>query len=274
MFLLPNVGSRQPNGRDAQMTSALALLRIFYRPWEAFRFIKDERSWFLAALLVFLFSCAIWFVPGAWVTSVAPSPQIFESNQQVDTLDQNAIGLELDKDRGNTARSQPETDFVIDHSTKITQFDRDWASYLIYRFAPLTFILLFGFLLLEACYYRLIGLLLSLEFRISDWFRFSIWSRLPAALLSVIFTVLAESSGAFKPTLDPDNVLALASWVNMPDSYIQNPIYYLRRIDVGLFWVIVLQTIGIREWCSTNTITSLMIVVIPVVLYYTIVAFW
>ena len=256
------------------MTSAQALLRIFYRPLETFRFIKDERSWFLAALLVFLFSCAIWFVPGAWVTSVAPPPKTLESNQQVDVLDQNAIGLELDIDRGNTTSSQPETDFVIDQSTKITQFDRDWASYLIYRFAPLTFIFLFGFLLLEACYYRLIGLLLSLEFRVIDWFRFSIWSRLPATLLSVIFTVLAESSGAFKPTLDPDNVLALAWWVNMPDSFLQNNLGMLRRIDVGFFWVVALQTIGIREWCSTSTVTSLIIVVIPVVLYYTIVALW
>lgn len=257
------------------MTNSEALVRIFYKPREAFRTLKEDRYWFLAALLVGLLSCAIWMVPAAWRSSVSPPPQIEESHLKIDALDQDAIGLELNSGTDTSTPNQLNIDYGFNQPAKITPiYYRNWFLYLTVRFVPLTLIFLFGFFFVEALYFRLIGSFVSPDFTVGDWYRFSIWSRLPALLFSVIFTVLAKSSGAFEPTLQPDNLLALARWVEMPDAYLRNGLFSMRTIDVGLVWVVALQTIGIREWCCLSTITSCVIAVTPVVLFYAIGTLW
>ena len=257
------------------MTNSEALTCIFYKPRETFRTLKEDGSWFLAAFLIFVLSCAIWMVPAVWTHSVTAPPPVVESNQQFDSRDQNPTESGSNRHRDTSVPSELEINNIINQSAETTPFwYKNWLTFITIVFVPFTFICLFSFLFVEALYFRLIGSFVSPEFTVGDWYRFSIWSRLPASLFSVIFTVLAKSSGAFEPTLQPDNLLALARWVEMPDAYLQNGLVSMRTVDVGLVWVVVLQTIGIREWCCTSTMTSCVIAVTPVVLFYAISTLW
>lgn len=260
------------------MTSTQALIGIFYRPRETLSALADDQLWFLAALVVGLLSCAVWFVPSVWTSSYVERASIVERNQEIRTLEHVAADSALDSPEATSDPNQSEADRVSGESVPIVipkiRFDWEWIVYTTIRFVPITLVCVFGFLFLEASYFRLIGSFLSPDFTITDWYRLSIWSRVPATSFSVIFTVLALSTDVSEPTLHPANVFALARWIEMPDAYLHNGLFSSRTVDVGLVWVVVLQTIGIREWCATSTVTSLVITAIPVVLFYAISTLW
>lgn len=260
------------------MTITQALIGIFYNPRETFDALADDQLWFVAAFVVGLLSCAVWFVPSVWTSSDIEWPSTVERNQELKTLKHIAADSALDSPEDTSEINQSEADVGSVEPAPIEipkiRLDWDWIVYTTIRFVPITLVCVFSFLIFEASLFRFIGSFLSPDFAIADWYRLSIWSRIPATCFSVVFTVFALSTGVSEPTMDPANVLALARWVEMPDAYLRNGLFSMRTVDAGLVWVVVLQTIGIREWCRTSTMTSCVVAVTPVVLFYAISALW
>ncbi len=128
-------------------------------------------------------------------------------------------------------------------------------------------------LVFDAVYFAIVATILKLEYKVRDWITFSVWSRIPAMVLSTIAVVVAVVMLGKVSDSKHYQILAFAFWLRLPDegSRLYDTMMY--ELDIALIWVVALQTIGFKAWSGKSTLTSLTVVLCPVLIIYGLVVY-
>ncbi len=251
------------------MQSSEALRKIFFNPSAVFAALKAERKWVPAVVLMVL----LLGIHGI-VTQFATYSQNRVSEL---TGSQSAIGsTTIDSQRQeitDRAKQIEQTDLALKNDGRAFDAGSNHVGrfilwlFLLLALLPVAFGLVSLMCFIEAIYFRVVGALLHLDFRLGDWFVFSVWSRVPAIALGVVAIIVGAVAFGRQPDRADLEVLSLARWVDLPEARYggENWTTYVKfdNLDASLIWVVALQTIGFQEWSGRGSALSLGVVLIP-----------
>ena len=262
------------------MVTSEALCKIFYRPHEIFAELKQRPNWLVAACVLF----GIVVASGAVVIESTDSAlEKLRTEFFAEALKQEALEYERLIESETEDLSQHETSEIATETYTTTSFVAVGfgPSHPVIRELTAIVFFLLG-LACEVVYFRLVSATMSLNLNVRHWMAFSIWSHIPAAVLAFAGVVLVSLSIASQShpfdQANPINyeIFSAMRWVASPNtaqggfSIFSIDIYHL---DLALAWVLVLQTIGFREWSGKSILTSISVVAIPIAILY-IVVMW
>ena len=251
------------------MKTRAALTKIFLKPGAVFVALKSEQKW-VAAAVVILLMLALHSI----VTSLGTY-----SNNRVDTVIESQSPIALSY-QGSKSTEVPAADKSADRTESET--DDGFPSLDSRRYSTGSFILwllmLVGLLpfglailcflcFLDAVYFRIVGAILNVDYRLSDWFALAVWSRVPWAAFSVIVVIVGLIALGRQPESDGLEILTISRWVDLPAVKYEDENWSiglsLEHLEASLLWIIALQTIGFREWSGKTALFSFGVAVIP-----------
>ena len=257
------------------MSFVTAFLRIFSRPREVFVALEKKRFWLLAALVLVALSLAQGLAIGLTMARgipdddkirIFPMEVVSEKSRQNESASESEVVLTsrpLDDDQGfkDVEKEQFREIFVPGKALLITMGVVFWPMLLLLR------------LVFDTVYYMIVGAFLKLEYKVSDWIAFSVWSRVPAMVLTTIAVFVAVLMLGTVSDTNHYQVLAFAFWLRLPDEGSRFFDTLMYQLDIALIWVVALQTIGFKAWSGKSTIFSLTVVLFPVLILYGLVVY-
>ncbi len=123
-------------------------------------------------------------------------------------------------------------------------------------------------LVFDTVYFAIVGVILRLEYKVRDWITFSIWSRIPAMVLTTIAVFVAVLMLGTVSDSNHYQILAFAFWLPLPDEGSRSFDTFMYQLDIALIWVVAMQTIGFKTWSGKSTFSSLTVVLLPVMVLY------
>ena len=129
--------------------------------------------------------------------------------------------------------------------------------------APLIYGITFTIgLLLLASYYWLAGLSFDSRIRWSKWFGFACWAAMPTAYGSLVTTVLIASFG-----IEWKNAISPLTWIGWTQPWAV-------LFTIPLMWIVFISIQGLRSWGNMRMGTSVIVVVVPYLVYLLIGSFF
>ncbi len=251
------------------MQSSEMLRKIFLSPRAVFSTLKTERKWVPAVVFMVLL-LGIHSIVTQFATYSDRRVIEITGSQSPDTsliLDPN--GQEI----ADGAKKSEQIDLELTNNAPASDVNGNQVGrFIVWLFVlvgllPVAFGIVSLMCLIEAVYFRVVGALLQLDFRLGDWFVFSVWSRVPAIALGVVAIIVGAVALGRQPDRAELEVLSLARWVDLPEARYggENWTTYIKfdNLDASLIWVVALQTIGFQEWSGRGSAFSLGVVLIP-----------
>ena len=252
------------------MSFVTALLRIFSRPREVFEALEEKRFWLLAACMLVALSLAQGLAIGLTMARgipdddkirIFPMEVVSETSGQSESASESEVVLTsrpLDDDQGfkNIEKKQVREISVPGKALLITMGVVFWPMLLLIR------------LVFDAVYFTIVATILKLEYKVRDWITFSVWSRIPAMVLSTIAVVVAVLMLGAVSDSNHYQILAFAFWLPLPDEGSRFFDVLMYQLDIALIWVVALQSIGFKTWSAKSTIFSLTVALFPVLVLY------
>lgn len=122
-------------------------------------------------------------------------------------------------------------------------------------------------LLITAVYYLLAAKVIGNDITFGKWFAFSTWCTVPTLLLIPvgIAKILTSSNGQLPPeALNPLSLNQLLLHLPASDAWAG----LANAISLPSLWSVVVAIIGYKVWTSKSTLTSAIVVLLPLVLIY------
>ena len=255
------------------MKSKEAFAKIFYRPHVVFSTLKVERKWVHAAIFMALLLGIHGLVTAFGTSSQLRTAQSSDVESTVADVQQDVRESVLNQSNVKSTpielRSSGER--VPLNFGRIGTGNFIIAVFITTALVPVVFAGILIYALLDAVYFRIVSALLKIDFTLEDWFAFSIWSRVPGIVLSVVVVILGVIVLGRQPDSEEFALLSIKRWVEFPEFQSGNFGIEFRNLDVALAWTIVLQTIGFRDWSGKSPTVSFAIVAAPT-LFFTAIA--
>ena len=121
--------------------------------------------------------------------------------------------------------------------------------------------------LVHALYFMIVGKIMSTGHDFSDWFALSVWGRMPWVIAAIV-TVIAAMVMSPQTDLSAYNLLALSTWMNLPNETHMILGELVKTLDLMVIWSIVIMTIGFDSWTEKGMGVSLAVVAVPYVVIY------
>ena len=254
------------------MKTTEALQKIFYRPSEVFLAIREQQTWFVAAFaligVVVVHTALIHYSVSQAYAQYVPSEaereryeQILEEyREEIKEAQESARGGIVDVDGWAGSATSERVVFVSDPGLGITRFN-----------VAIAFFALLIALAIEVAYFRFVGSEMDLSFKTVDWITFSVWSRIPGAVLALLGVILVLLFSGFQANIANHELFSIVRWIPQPanpDRGVNILNIDVYHIDAALVWVIALQTIGFRIWSGRSFVVSLVVVALPTIILY------
>ena len=218
------------------MSPTSTLLAIFVEPAKAMQAVREKSMIWLPLLLLMVGSALLW----VWYFQIV----------DIDWLqDQMLGGQNMPAEQMAAAKSFMSRGFVMG-STVIS----------ILIMLPLM-------MLISAVYYLLSAKVVGSDIGFGKWFAFSIWTSVPVLLLipaGVIKILMAGNGQLTQQALNPLSLNELLFHLPMssPWSGLANAIH------IPSIWAAVVAIIGYKLWTAKSTVTSAIVVLLPLVVIY------
>lgn len=254
------------------MNTREALQKIFARPSEVFVALRQQRIWVLAAFVlvavVVAHSALIGYSASQAYAEYVPSEAdreryekfLEEYREEIEAAQESARGGIVDVDGWAGSATSESTVFVSVASRGNPLFN-----------VAIAFLALLIAVGIEVAYFKVVGSRMQLSFKSKDWIAFSVWSRIPAAVLALLGVILVLLFSGYQANIANYELLSIARWIPLPFrpdrgvNILNIDVYHL---DAALVWLIALQTIGFRIWSGRSFIVSFSIVAIPTAILY------
>ena len=252
------------------MEIVTAFLRIFSRPREVFVALEKKRFWLLAACMLIALSLAQGLTIGLTMAQGIPSDvkiRIYPWN----VVPEQTVQLENTTESDVVLRSQSQVDseatnvFEMDQNAEIFAPGKALVFTVVVVFWS---IVLFTKLVFDTVYFKTVSVILKLEYEVRDWIAFSVWSRIPAMVLTTMAVFVAVLMRGTVSDSNHYQILAFAFWLRLPEERSSFYDTLMYQLDIALIWVVALQTIGFKTWSGKSTIISLTVVLFPVLVLY------
>ena len=253
------------------MQTSAALKKIFFDPRAVFAEVGGERKWVPAVVFMAVLLGVHGFVTAVGTYSQRSVEDLIESQSPIEFTKQDAsenapdVGdaIEPNEERHNTQNTESGIDSKL--------FGRVlFVIFALVVLIPVAYGLLCFLFFLEAIYFRIVGAILGLEFKLTDWFRLCAWSRVPGIALSVVAITVGLLTLGRQPHSEDLEILRLTRWLELPEVIHGGENWSVTtnfdHIDAHLLWVVVLQTIGFQEWSGKSLFFSFGVVVIPLLI--------
>ena len=254
------------------MKTVEAFRKIVYRPREVFAGLKSQRNWLPAALVllavVVVQSSLVGYSVSRVYAQYEPSEAereryealMEEYREEIEAAQESARGGIVDVDGWAGEATSERAVFVSDPGRGISLFN--------VAIAFFTFLIALG---IEVAYFRFVGSEMDLSFKTSDWISFTVWSRIPGAVLALVGVTVVLLFSGFQANMANFEPLSIVRWIPFPIrpdrgvNIVNIDVYHL---DAALIWVIALQTIGFRIWTGRSFVFSLAVVALPTLILY------
>lgn len=253
------------------MGKTRALVKIFYQPSRVFQALLEKPSWMVVGVLVISF---------IYINHVLPDIHRFykrDTPSEITTIQLVAInhedeakqetGLKQSAEGATVVVERIDDDyFRVETVREETLKDALWPAHSIHIVLGLLFFLILIFL--EALYFKILATAVKLRLSIRHWLAFTVWSRVPSMCLLFLTTLLAGVVFGSPKALQGANLLAMQTWIDMPDVGNETLGISFENVSAGLVWVLVLQTIGFKIWSQRSSALSAFVVLAPTVILY------
>lgn len=227
------------------------IIAIFTDPRSVFAGQREDPKWLIPALVILAFT----IVSGVAVTLLVDNEEVARAQleQTIETFERQGMPQEaIDEMR---AGSEQQLAIAANPMVAVG------TAVLI---AVVTFFLL---TLFHALYFMIVGKIMKTGHDFSDWFALAVWGRMPWAIAAVVTVIAALVIGA-QTDLSAYNLLALSSWMSLPN---ENHMIFgqaVKTLDLMVIWSIVIMTIGFDSWTERGMGVSLAVVAIPYAVVY------
>ena len=251
------------------MKTQAALAKIFVQPRAVFISLKSEQKWGAAAAFVLLLLALHAIVVSVGTYSNKRVDNVIESQSPIALLHQDSKSAEGPEAVESAERTESDTDDWFPASDSRRYPTGSFILWLLLLVGLLPFGLAFVCFVcfLDAVYFRIVGAILNVDYRLSDWFALAVWSRVPWAAFSVIVVIVGLIALGKQPDSSGLEILTISRWVELPTVQYAGENwsigFTLEHLEASLLWIIALQTIGFREWSSKSVMFSFGVVVIP-----------
>lgn len=228
-----------------------SLLAIFTNPRAVFDEQQDDPKWLVPGLVILAFT----IISAVGVTALVDVGEVQRAQfeQTIETLE-----------RQGTPQA------TIDQMRATTETQLEFATNPIVAMggAVLGAVVIFFILaLVHALYFMIVGKIMSTGHDFSDWFALSVWGRMPW-VISAIVTVVAALVMSPQTDLSAYNLLALSTWMNLPNETHMIFGQLVKTLDLMVIWSIVIMTVGFDSWTEKGIGVSLAVVAVPYVVIY------
>lgn len=254
------------------MNTLDALFKIFQSPLGVFAALKKERFWIPAALVLL----ALLVAHSALVSfSVSRAYAQYE----LSAVDRERMEKFYEEYREEIeAINEQVKDQIVDFSGTRGEASSSGTAIFIspgldlrQRQVSVGLVSFLIALVLEIAYFRVISARMKLPYEVRDWIAFSVWSRIPAAVLALVGVLTVLLIAGHQADVTRYETFSVARWIPFPArpdrgvNLLHIDVYHL---DAALIWLIALQTIGFREWSGKSLGTSLAVVAVPTAILY------
>ncbi|MCY3857542.1 MAG: YIP1 family protein [Gammaproteobacteria bacterium] len=228
-----------------------SLIAIFTNPRAVFDEQRDDPKWLLPGLVILAFT----IIAGVAVTMLVDMEEVTRAQieQTIETLERQGMPqAAIDE-----VRASSEQQVTITGNPIVAIGSSILGAVVIF----------FILSLVHALYFMIVGKIMSTGHDFSDWFALSVWGRMPW-IVAAIVTVVAALVMSPQTDLSAYNLLALSSWMNMPN---ENHMIFgtlVKTLDLMVIWSIVIMTIGFDSWTEKGIGVSLAVVAVPYVIVY------
>lgn len=253
------------------METKVALRRIFSQPSSVFAELRGKRKWVPAMVFMAVLLALHGLVTAVGTYSENAVGDLIETQSPIEftTHDSSHRTSEVDE------ASEPSEDKTNDQNIESDAFSSQVGKIaliltLTVLMVPVAYALLCFLCFIDAIYLRIVGAIMHLEFKFGDWFALSVWSRVPGIALSVLAIVVGIIALGKQPHPDDLDILRLTRWVDLPEVHHEGENWSVGasfdHYDAYLIWVILLQTIGFKEWSGKSALFSFGIVIAPTII--------
>ncbi|MCY4096086.1 MAG: YIP1 family protein [Gammaproteobacteria bacterium] len=228
-----------------------ALIAIFTNPRAVFDEQREDPKWLVPGLVILAFT----IISGVAVTMLVDIEEVSRAQleQTIETLErQGTPQAAIDE-----IRAASEQQLTITGNPIVAMGSAVLGAVVIF----------FILALVHALYFMIIGKIMNTGHDFSDWFALSVWGRMPWVIAAVV-TVVAALVMSPQTDLSAYNLLALSTWMNIPN---ENHMIFgqlVKTLDLMVIWSIVIMTIGFDSWTEKGIGISAAVVAIPYVIIY------
>ena len=228
-----------------------ALIAIFTNPRAVFDEQREDPKWLVPGLVILAFT----IISGVAVTMLVDIEEVSRAQleQTIETLErQGTPQAAIDE-----IRAASEQQLTITGNPIVAMGSAVLGAVVIF----------FILALVHALYFMIVGKIMNTGHDFSDWFALSVWGRMPWVIAAVV-TVVAALVMSPQTDLTAYNLLALSTWMNIPNESHMIFGQFVNSLDLMVIWSIVIMTVGFDSWTEKGMGVSAAVVAVPYVVVY------
>lgn len=228
-----------------------ALIAIFTNPRTVFDQQREDPKWVVPALVILAFT----IMSGVVVTMLVDVEEIarVQLEQTIETMERQGSPQEVI----DQMRVATEQQVAISGNPIVALGSAILGAIVIF----------FILALIHALYFMVVGKIMKTGHDFSDWFALSVWGRMPWVIAAIV-TVVAALVMSPQTDLSAYNLLALSSWMNIPNESHMIFGQLVKTLDLMVIWSIVIMTVGFDSWTERGMGVSAAVVAVPYVIVY------